>query len=332
MKVTALANSNIAILKYWGKRDYQLNLPTNSSISFTMDDQLQTITTVETNESLTRDELYINDQPASEKETERAIAFMDIIRKMAKTTTRASIYSKNSFPKSAGMASSASGFAALAGAGSKAYGLELNNKEISILARQGSGSAARSVFGGAVEWKAGTEQNGLDSYAVQLSSSEKWKHLRNVIAISSEGEKRVSSVEGMKRIPSSELFPSRLKGMKNRLKNVREAINEGNFEKMAVSIMRDSNNMHAIMLESWPPALYLSGTSFEIIQKIHDLNDSHGKQIAAYTFDAGPNAHIYTTEKFVKEVEKILTETEGVKRTIICGIGEGLRFVDNHLK
>ena len=331
MKITAIANSNIAIIKYWGKRDYQLNLPSNSSISFTMDDQLQTITTVELDESLKRDEFYLNGQIANEKETERTQNFLDIVRKMAKTLTRARVHSNNSFPKSAGMASSASGFAALAGASSKAYGLNLTPKDLSILARQGSGSAARSIFGGAVEWKAGTSEDGSDSYATQISPPEKWKHLRNVIAISSEGEKRVSSIEGMKRIPSSELFASRLRSVKNHIKIVREAIKEQNFEKMAVSIMRDSNNMHAVMLESWPPALYLSGTSFRIIQKIHDLNDSYGRPVAAYTFDAGPNAHVYTTEQYANEVEKTLIGVDGVKRTFICGVGDGLRYKNRGL-
>lgn len=331
MKSTAIANSNIAIIKYWGKKDYELNIPTNNSISFTMDDQLQTVTTVEMDNSLKQDELYLNGEKATEKETSRVQKFMNMIRQKTKSIIRAKIYSKNNFLKSAGLASSASGFAALAGAVSKAAGLNISLREISTLARQGSGSAARSIFGGAVEWKAGNEADGSDSYSLQLSPPEKWKHLRNVIAISAEGEKKVSSIDGMKRIKTSELFQCRLKGMKNRLKNVREAIKKSNFQDMAVDIMRDSNNMHAIMLESWPPALYLSGISFEVINKVHELNDSYGKYVAAYTFDAGSNAHVYTTDAYSSQVGKLLNEIPGVKKVLTCSVGEGIRFSDKHL-
>ena len=331
MKYTAITNANIAIIKYWGKRDFNLNTPMNNSISFTMDDQLQTITTVEFVNDLKHDELYLNNELATPKETQKVHVFMDIVRKIAKTETKAKISSKNSFPKSAGMASSASGFAALAGAASRAAGLKLTPREMSILARHGSGSASRSIMGGAVEWVAGKKPDGTDSYAYMLSPPEKWKDLKNVIAISSEGEKRVSSVDGMKRVPTSELFPCRLKSLKGRLKTIKEAIKEVNFEKMAVAIMRESNNMHAIMLESWPPSLYLSGTSLEIMQKIVDLNDSHGTPVAAYTFDAGPNAHVYTTTKYSHEIAKMLQEMNEVKRVLTCGVGEGIRFGTKHL-
>ncbi|MEK6979057.1 MAG: diphosphomevalonate decarboxylase [Candidatus Micrarchaeota archaeon] len=330
-KSTAIANSNIAVIKYWGKRDDKLNLPTNNSISFTMDDQLQTITTVEFDESLRQDELKLNDHHATSKETERVSSFLDIVRKMAKTRTCAKVVSKNSFPKSAGLASSASGFAALAGAASRAAGLNLSLRELSILARYGSGSASRSIFGGAVEWLAGKKKNGSDSYSVQLSPSEKWTHLRNVIAVVSESEKKISSVEGMRRLKSSSLFKSRLESVGKRLNTVRNAIKFGKFEDAAIPIMQDSDNMHAVMLDCWPPVRYLTDISFEIIEKVLELNESHGKTIAAYTFDAGPNAHVYTTEKYAHEVERMLKYTDGVLRTLNCRIGNGIQFTDRGL-
>ncbi|VVC02478.1 Diphosphomevalonate decarboxylase [Candidatus Bilamarchaeum dharawalense] len=346
MKYTALSNSNIAIVKYWGKRDYDLNLPTNNSISFTMDDQLQTITTVELDPSLKHDELSLNGQQGTEKETNRVEKFLDILRKMVKTKAHARVYSKNSFPKSAGLASSASGFAALAAAGSKAFELDLSLKEISILARQGSGSASRSVFGGAVEWHAGKLKNGSDSYSEQLSPPDKWKDLRNVIAIISEEEKKISSVEGMKRIAHSKLFKQRLIDVGKRLQIVRSAVKNNDFQAMAYEIMQDSDNMHAVMADSEPPVVYLNNTSNEVRKKVMEFNQQNGfdchydpsvgwdtssNPVAAYTFDAGPNAHVYTTAKYANQIEKILKETNGVKRVLICGIGQGIRFSNAHL-
>lgn len=331
MKATALANSNIAVIKYWGKRDERLNLPANNSISFTMDDQLQTMTTVEFDSSMKEDVLELNHHPATSKETGRVTSFLDVVRRMAKIRTKARVVSKNSFPKSAGLASSASGFAALAGAASWAAGLHLSLRELSILARYGSGSASRSIFGGAVEWLAGKKKNGSDSYSVQISPPEEWVHLHNVIALVSESEKKVSSVEGMRRLKTSSLFKARLRTMDSRLKTARSAIKHGNFEDVVIPIMQDSDNMHAVMLDCWPPVCYLTDTSFEIMEKVLELNESHGKPVAAYTFDAGPNAHVYTTEKYAHEVERMLKYTDGVLRTLNCKIGKGIRFVNEDL-
>jgi diphosphomevalonate decarboxylase len=331
MKVTAIANSNIALVKYWGKRNEELNLPFNNSISFTMDDQLQTVTTVEFDEKLKKDKVILDGVEANERESARAVKFLDVIRKMAKIKLNAIVVSKNSFPKSAGLASSASGFAALAAAASKAAGLNLTPRELSMLARIGSGSACRSVFGGAVEWRAGKKRDGSDSYAFQLSPPEDWRDLRNVIAIVSEDEKKVSSMEGMKRVKNSALFSCRLKTINERLRVIRNAIKTHNFAEMANAIMQESNNLHAVMLDSWPPVSYLSDVSLEIIKKVIELNESFAEPVAAYTFDAGPNAHIYTTLKHCNEIVKILKDINGVKRIIVCGIGEGIRFSDKHL-
>ncbi len=194
-KSTAIANSNIAIIKYWGKRDEQLMLPTNSSISFTMDEQLSTVTTVEFDNSLKQDELVLDDAPSKEKELLRVSGFLDLVRAKAGVAARARVVSKNSFPKAAGLASSASAFAALSLAASKAAGLSLAPDELSVLARMGSGSACRSIYGGAVEWQKGIKADGSDSFAVELSPPEKWKELRNAIVILDSKEKKNQSQE-----------------------------------------------------------------------------------------------------------------------------------------
>jgi len=332
MKVTAIANSNIAIIKYWGMRDERAVLPTNSSISFTMDDRLQTTTSVEFDESLKKDEMLLDGQPASEKECTRVTEFLEIVRASAKNAGFARIVSNNSFPKAAGLASSASGFAALAAAASKAAGLELSEEQLSALARRGSGSASRSIFGGAVEWQAGKKKDGSDCHGEQLSPPERWRELRNVIAITSSREKRISSMEAMKRtVKTSKLFHARLKGVEERLALVRKAIAENDFEGMAPATMQESDSMHAVMLDSWPPVVYLNEISLHIMRKVVELNELHGRPVAAYTFDAGPNAHVFTTSKHEDDVKKALGEVWGIEKIMTCWIGNGIRYSRKHL-
>lgn len=332
MKATATTNANIALIKYWGRRNDELVLPTNNSISFTMDDQLKTITTVEFSDKLQNDQLYIDEKHAKPNETERASKFLDVVRKMAGINKKAVVHSQNTFPKSAGLASSASAFAALAAASSKAAGLSLSEKELSMLARRGSGSAARSIHGGAVEWLAGIKEDGTDCYAKQIAPPEKWANLRNVIAIASSHEKKVGSASGMKQtIKSSSLYKARVSSVEGRLNTVRKAIESGDFESMADAIMQESNNMHATMLDSWPPIVYLNSTSFEIIDKVLDFNSRYGKSVAAYTFDAGPNAHVYTTSKYEKEMYDILQGMNKVEKVMVCKVGSGVKMLDKHL-
>lgn len=332
MKATAAANSNIAIIKYWGRRDDALRIPTNDSISFTMDDSLQSVTTVEWLDGRGADSLVLDGRPARPKEAQRASSFLDIVRKAAGIRFRAKVHSRNSFPMAAGLASSASGFAALAAAATKAAGMEIEGKKLSMLARMGSGSAARSVFGGAVEWRAGEKKDGSDCYARQLSPASRWKDLRNVIAITNSHEKRVSSTDAMARTArTSEMFGYRLKTLGRRIALVRKAIAERDFEGMTLAIMQESDSMHAVMLDSWPPIAYLNGASLEIMHRVVELNESYGRPVAAYTFDAGPNAHIYTTAKHESEVMKAVYEVPGLETNLICSVGEGVRYSKKHL-
>ena len=188
MKVTAITNSNIALIKYWGKRDKKRMLPVNSSLSMTFD-KLNTITTVEFDRKYKKD-IFILDNKKIMPGTvlSRTIAHLDLIRKMAGIKTKAKIVTQNNFPTAAGLASSASGFAALSLAGSRAAGLKLKSKELSMLARQGSGSATRSCQGGFVKWLKGEKPDGSDSYAVQIAKPEHWPEFRIIVTIVSKSE------------------------------------------------------------------------------------------------------------------------------------------------
>lgn len=332
MRATALANSNIAIIKYWGKRDEKLILPRNSSLSFTMDEQLQTKTTVEFNDSYDNDMVYIDNEKANEKETARVSAFLDLIREKAGISSKATVISKNTFPKAAGMASSASAFAALAAAASKAAGLNLSLTEISILARQGSGSAIRSIYGGAVKWEMGKKADGSDSIAVQVVSKGHWPEIRNVIGLLTKKEKKVSSRAGMaETVKTSTLYEARLAHVHERLAVAEDAIKKKDFNRLAEVIMRESDNMHAVMLDTYPPIIYLNDTAKAVMESVIEFNAKKGENVIAYTFDAGPNPHLYTTEKYVSEAIAIL-EANDIKEHIVCKVGDGVRFSEEHLE
>jgi len=191
MKATAIANANIALVKYWGKRDERLILPQNSSISMTLDG-LNTITTVEFDKKYDRDIFILGDREFKEgKEFEKVVKHLDLIREISRIQGKAKIMSKNNFPTAAGLASSASGFAALSLAGSKAAGMDLGVEKLSILARRsGSGSASRSCQSGFIEWLRGKKPDGSDSYAIQIAPSKYWPEFRMIVVIVSTTAKK----------------------------------------------------------------------------------------------------------------------------------------------
>ncbi|MEM2138057.1 MAG: diphosphomevalonate decarboxylase [Candidatus Anstonellaceae archaeon] len=325
-KSTWQTSPNIAVVKYWGKRDNALNIPMNGSVSVTMDDSLRTITTVQFDSDLAADSLTLNGKPAQEKEAARATKVLDAIRAAAKIKTKAKVASTNNFPTAAGIASSASGFAALACAGADAAGLNADAKQLSIFARLGSGSACRSVLGGFVEWKPGKKRDGGDSFAVQIAPSSHWRELRNVIAIVETGRKKVGSAEGMEiTTKTSKLYPERVRTRPAMIESMRKAILARDLEKFLLLTMEESSDLHAVMLDTFPPIMYLNDISREIMYAVHELNGSHGKIVAGYTFDAGPNAHIYTDAAHAEEVERMLRGINGVQKTIVCKPGDGPR-------
>ena len=320
------ATPNIAVVKYWGKRDSRLNIPNNGSVSVTMDNTLSTVTSVKFDDSLSGDALVLNGRKASHGELARASKVLDAIRKRAKIGAKALAVSRNNFPTGAGIASSASGFAALALAAADAAGLKAGSRELSMLARLGSGSACRSVLGGFVEWKMGSRKDGTDSYALQVAPASHWPALRNVIAITDPSRKRIGSAEGMDlTTKTSTLYPERVRSRPKIIAAMKAAILGREAEKFLELAMRESSHMHAVMLDTFPPIMYLNDISREIIYAVHDYNGRKGKICAGYTFDAGPNAHVYTTAKYEGEVKGMLGNIRGVQKIIVCRPGFGPR-------
>ena len=326
MKGTCLATPNIAVIKYWGKRDNALNLPMNGSFSVTMDESLRTVTTVAFDASLAKDMLTLNGKMAMEGEVARASKVLDAIRKEAGMKAKARVSSTNNFPTAAGIASSASGFAALACAGADAAGLDATSRELSIFARLGSGSACRSVLGGFVEWKMGGKKDGSDSYAVQVAPAPHWPELRNVIAIVDAGRKKVGSAHGMEiTAKTSGLYKERVRLMPKKIADMRKAVLGRDLESFLVIAMRESSSLHAVMLDSFPPIIYLNDVSREVMNAVLEYNEQKGEICAGYTFDAGPNAHVYTIAKYEGEIKKLLGDIGGVQKILVCKPGNGPR-------
>jgi diphosphomevalonate decarboxylase len=321
-KATAIACANIAFIKFWGKRDAELNLPANSSLSMNLD-RLTTVTTVEFSPDFDDDLVILDGQEVRGETRQRIVAHLDRVRAMAGLRARARVISENSFPTDAGLASSSSGFAALSLAASKAAGLELSQRELSILARFGSGSACRSVPGGFCEWEAGTSSQ--ESFARQIAPPEHWD-LRDVIAIVSRARKRVGSTEGHSRAPTSHLYPARVASVADRLAQAKAALLEKDLASLGPLIEEDAISMHAVMMTSRPPIYYwLPGS----IQLIHQVQNWRAEGLEVYfTFDAGPNVHLICQAADQAEVEKRLKDIEDVLEVIVSGPGPGARVIE----
>lgn len=324
MKATAKANTNIALIKYWGKRDEELFLPMNSSLSITLD-SFYTITNVEFSMNFNKDVFILNNHRASESESNKVFRFLDEIRKLAGTHLHAVVTSENKVPTAAGFASSASGFAALAAAAAKALNLELDERELSILARQGSGSACRSIYGGYVEWQRGERADGKDSYAKQLLSERDW-NISILSCLVASGPKQVSSREGMKRtVLTSPFYSGWLNTVEKDLERAKEAIRLRDFESLGKIVEANALKMHATMLGAEPPILYWESGTMEVMYHIQNLRLSG---ISVYfTIDAGPNVKVLCLPEDEQRVCESLLALPSVQNVIICHPGAGVSYL-----
>jgi diphosphomevalonate decarboxylase len=319
---TALAHPNIAFIKYWGNRDNALRLPVNGSISMNLNG-LRARTTVAFNSSK-NDSLTINDHTVGGKGLERISYILDLVRGMANIKEKAEVSSANNFPSGAGIASSAAAFAALALAASTAAGLNLSEAELSRLARRGSGSAARSIPGGFVEWQMGTSAE--DCYAFSIAPAEHWD-LTDCIAVVSAAHKKIGSTEGHALAGTSPLQNARVTDTPRRLDICRNAILKKDFESFAQIIELDSDIMHAVMLTSNPPLTYWQPATLGIFHAVREWR-SQGLP-AAYTVDAGANVHVICLSASAKQIESKLRELPGVSEVLVAGVGGAARVVES---
>jgi len=320
---TAQANPNIAFIKYWGNRDNNLRLPMNGSISMNLDG-LYTRTTVSFQHSLPFDELVINGHEVRGAGADRVSFILDVIRSMANIHDFAEVITENNFPSGAGIASSASAFAALALAGSKAAGLDLNEAELSRLARRGSGSASRSIPGGFVEWQVGTTDE--DSFAFSIAPADHW-NIVDCVAIVSASHKKTGSTEGHAIAPTSPLQTARVADTPRRLDLCRDAILNKDFNAFASIVELDSDIMHAVMMTSTPALHYWRPVSLAVMNAVRQWR-SEGLQ-ACYTVDAGANVHVLCLESEAHTVNKRLREIDGVEDVLVARVGGPAQIVVN---
>jgi diphosphomevalonate decarboxylase len=318
---TAQANPNLAFIKYWGNRNNTLRLPMNGSISMNLDG-LYTRTTVSFQPSLPYDELIINGHEVMGHGLDRISYILDIIRGMANIYDRAEVMSENNFPSGAGIASSASAFAALALAGSQAAGLSLTEPALSRLARRGSGSASRSIPGGFVEWQAGESDE--DSFAFSVAEPGHWD-LVDCVAIVSAAQKKTGSTEGHSLAWTSPLQAARVADAPRRLEICRKAILERDFNTFASIVELDSDMMHAVMMTSTPALHYWKSASLEVMGYVRQWR-AEGMPVC-YTVDAGPNIHVLCPGSEAQNIERGLREIKGVDKVLVARAGGPAKIV-----
>eukprot|EP00053_Salpingoeca_punica_P013415 m.121399 g.121399 ORF g.121399 m.121399 type:complete len:405 (-) comp16203_c0_seq1:1616-2830(-) len=318
VSVTCTAPVNIAVIKYWGKRHEELILPINSSLSGTLDqNDMHAMTTATAGPEIAGDVLILNGEVMDMSDPRRQ-GCLGTIRKLAYELYKkkhgtshplegvhVEMVSKNNFPTAAGLASSAAGYACLVFTLAKLYGIP-DDHNVSSIARLGSGSACRSMFGGFVSWEMGSLASGEDSVALQVADEHHWEDMEVLILVVDHGKKSISSTSGMKTtVDTSPLIKYRADVVvPQRMKEMKEAILHKDFHKFAELTMKDSNEFHAVCLDTYPPIMYLNNTSRAVINILTKFNHLCGVK-AAYTFDAGPNAVIYALKKDIPTILSI---------------------------
>jgi diphosphomevalonate decarboxylase len=323
-RATAVAHPNIAFVKYWGHADAAQHLPANPSVSMNLD-CLHTTTTVGFDEQLSGDVVSIGGEPASPAAAHRVTAHLDRIRALVRGAPAARVVSESNFPAGAGIASSASAFAALTLAAAGALALALGEAALSALARQGSGSACRSVPPGFVEWI--TTEDGA-SFARSIAPPEHWS-LCDCIAIVSAEPKRTSSLDGHSSAPGSPLHRARTTHAVQLASACRDAILCRDLAALGAIAERDAVMMHAVAMTGAPAAYYWTPDTLRVVRAVLDWR-AEGLPVY-YTIDAGPNVHCLCESTDREQVTHRLRALEGVAQVLTACPGGGARLVDAHL-
>ncbi|WHP16034.1 diphosphomevalonate decarboxylase [Cellulomonas sp. ES6] len=319
---TAVAHANIALAKYWGKRDEALALPATSSLSLTLD-AFHATTTVTLDPDADADTASLDGRPMSDGELGRVSRFLDLVRSLAGSSAHAVVDSVSTVPTGAGLASSASGFAALAGAAAAVYGLDLDARGLSRLARRGSGSASRSVFGGLVVWHAGTDD--ASSYAEPVPGAEPGGALDPAMAVVvlDAGRKAVSSREAMRRtVETSPFFPAWTDATERDVALMLDAVRAGDLAALGELAESNALRMHATMLGARPPVRYWTAHTVAVLDQVQALR-ADGLPCWA-TIDAGPNVKVLCAAPDLPALADALSEG-GTRRVVTARPGPGLR-------
>lgn len=324
MKATAIAPSNIAFSKYWGKKDEILRLPENGSISMCLSNLLTT-TTVEFSAKYNKDLVVINGE-VEEGEESRIIQHLDRVRKIGGITNKAKVVSKNNFPTGTGLSSSASGFAALSLAATKAAGLDLTKKELSILARQGSGSACRSIPDGFVEWLDGDTSE--TSFAKTIFPADYFK-IADVVAVVNEGKKEVRTTVGMGKASSSPFQHLRVSKMAEKNNKLKKLIRDKNFPEFGELVEQEALELHAIMLTQTPSLIYWQPGTVRVMRLVRTWRKEG--LLIFFTVNTGQDIHLIIEQKNIKKLARLLKQVPEVREVIINYPAQGAKLSSKHL-
>lgn len=324
-KVLAVAHPNIALVKYWGKRDVALNLPAVGSLSITLD-TFETRTTVARLALSTQDEIVIGKELLQGDKIGRHRQVFDLLRAKSARPCGLRLYSENNFPTGAGLASSASGFAALTLAAARALDVSMSHEALAHVARQGSGSAPRSLDGGFVEMARGTRADGTDCHATQLYPAEYFP-LRVVIAIFDERPKSILSTEGMLHTQkTSPFYGGWLASQERDLEEARAALRTRDFARLAEVSEHSCLKMHALAMASRPGLRYWLAQTYAALDTVVKLR-AQGTG-CFFTIDAGPQLKAVCLPEAAQQVHEALMQIPGVKKIVTVGLGGGARIVD----
>jgi diphosphomevalonate decarboxylase len=319
-EASARACANIALAKYWGKADVKRNIPAVPSISLTLD-QLLTETRVRFDPSLRSDLVRLDGRRATEMETSRVVAMLDRVRREARLRAKAEVSSHNHFPTAAGLASSASGFAALAAAASAAAEIRFNAGRLSALARASSASAARSIFGGFVELPAG-QRGDADLAARPIAPPGYW-HLRLVVALTEPGKKKTGSTEGMERSRKTSPYYQAWVGQAPKWsRKIKRAIKERELDRLGEAMEQSTLAFHCCAITSSPPIFYWAPATLAALGTVRGLRE-RGLSVWA-TMDAGPHVKALCEVGDANRVRQALDRTPGVTRTWVAKPGPGI--------
>jgi diphosphomevalonate decarboxylase len=319
---TARAGTNIALVKYWGKRDAALNLPATGSLSLTLRG-LGTETRVRFGAD--QDRVLLDGAPAGEAFAARVKRFLDLVRQRSGRSFFAEVRTVNTVPTAAGLASSASGFAALALAATRAAGLHLPPEELSALARRGSGSAARSIWGGFSEMVAGSAPDGSDAFATPLLPPEAWD-VRLVVALTTSKSKSIGSTEAMDRsAATSPYYAAWLAATLTDLPEARAAVLARDLTALGRVAERSALRMHACAMAAEPAVLYWNGVTVAAMEAVRELRAAGTE--GYFTIDAGPHVKVLCRAADAPAVERALQAVPGVARTLVAAPGPGAEVI-----
>lgn len=319
MRATAIAQPNIALIKYWGKRDVVRNLPAVGSISITLS-ELYTQMSVDLDADISGDVLHVNGDEDRHFLT-RISACLDNV--LGEKRSYARISSASNFPIAAGLASSASAFSALTIAAAGAGGLSLSTQELARLSGRASGSAARSAYGGFVELKKGGDAIEIRS----LCDAKAWP-LQVVVAITDTGPKAIGSTAAMELSrKTSPFYDSWIQQQTSDLDMARAAIEQRDFAQLATIAEHSCLKMHSIMWASRPPTVYWNSATMHCLQTVRRLQ-GEGCNVF-FTIDAGPQVKAVCLPEESEVVREALVATPGVMKVMTSGLGVGARLVED---